>query len=34
MGSLGYEDRALDIRANYKGIYILAKIGSYFCIEG
>lgn len=34
MGSSGFADQALDMRVNYKGIYMLAEIGSYFCIEG
>ena len=34
MGSSGFPDRALDLRVNYKGIYMLAEIGSMFCIEG
>lgn len=34
MGSLGVQDRGLDMRVNFKGIYILAEIGSFICIEG
>lgn len=31
MGSEGLQDHALDLQVTYKGIYILARIGSYFC---
>lgn len=33
MGSQGFNDKALDMKVFYKGIYILADIGSQFCIE-
>jgi hypothetical protein len=34
MGSVGVQDRGLDMHVNFKGIYIMAEIGSLFCIEG
>jgi hypothetical protein len=34
MGSLGFKDEAYDMKVTNKGIYVMAKIGSSFCIEG
>ena len=34
MGSVGFKDEAYDMKVTHKGIYIIARIGSYFCIEG
>lgn len=34
MGSQGVQDEAIDIQITYRGIYLLAKVGSQFCIEG
>lgn len=34
MGSLGFRDQTYDMKVTHKGIYVMARIGSYFCIEG
>ena len=33
MGSKALQDEPLDIQANFQGVFVLAKIGNYFCLE-
>jgi hypothetical protein len=34
LGSRALQDEPLDLQVNYQGVWLLAKIGSYFCQEG